>query len=90
MDRRAFMSGIAGGLLAAPLAAVGQQAAKTPQVGFLDPHSPSVSAPYHGEFRQGLRQLGYLEGQSIVIEYRFAEGKIERLPIPVPVQEFLI
>jgi len=80
MERRTFLSVIAGGLLAAPLAGEAQQAAKTPHVGFLDPHSPSMVVPYHDEFRRRLRELGYLEGQSIVIEYRFAEGKTERLP----------
>ena len=51
-----------------------------PHVGFLDPMSPSVAAPYHDAFRQALRQLGYAEGQNIAIEYRFAVGRAERLP----------
>jgi putative ABC transport system substrate-binding protein len=80
ISRRAFLGTVAGGLLAAPLAGEAQQAGKRSRVGLLDPMSPSIAAPFHDEFRRGLRQLGYLEGQSIVIEYRFAEGKVERLP----------
>jgi ABC-type uncharacterized transport system substrate-binding protein len=80
MDRRAFIEALAGALLAAPLAAEAQRAAKMPHVGFLDPMSPSVAAPYHDAFRQALRQLGYAEGQNIAIEYRFAVGRAERLP----------
>ncbi len=79
MERRTFLLGSVSAL-AAPLAAEAQQVAKTPHVGLLDPMSPSIAAPYHDEFRRGLRQLGYVEGQSIAIEYRFAEGQVERLP----------
>src|SRR5438477_10686941 len=70
---------MAGSLLAAPLAAEGQQAAKVPRIGWLaanlapNPHLTEA-------FRQGLRDLGYVEGRSVVIEYRDAEGKFERLP----------
>ena len=75
MDRRAFL-GLAGGLLAAPLAAEAQQAGKVPRVGVLllsDTAQRVVDA-----FRQGLRELGYVEGQTIAIEVRLAEGKEER------------
>ena len=67
------------GLLVAPLAADAQQAAKVPRIGYLatnlarNPHLPEA-------FRQGLRDLGYVEGRNVVIEYRDAEGKLERLP----------
>jgi len=70
---------VAGGLLAAPLAAEAQQAAKIARIGYLagslagNPHLPEA-------FRQGLRDLGYVEGRTVVIEYRDAEGKLERLP----------
>jgi ABC-type uncharacterized transport system substrate-binding protein len=47
---------------------------------FADPHSPSIAAPYHDAFRQGLRDRGYVDGQNIRIEYRWADGKDERLP----------
>jgi len=79
VDRRAFLGTVAGGLLAAPLAAQGQEAARIARIGFL---SLNVVPNRHlGEsFRQGLRDLGYVEGRNVVIEYRDAEGKPERLP----------
>ena len=79
MERRAFLGAVTGGLLAAPLPAEAQQAAKAPRIGWLaanlapNPHLTEA-------LRQGLRDLGYVEGRSVVIEYRDAEGKIERLP----------
>jgi len=79
MDRRAFIETLAVGLLIAPLAAEAQQAAKVPRIGYLSPNL--AASPHLGEaFRQGLRDLGYVEGRSVVIEYRDAEGKAERLP----------
>ncbi|HEV8456807.1 MAG TPA: ABC transporter substrate-binding protein, partial [Methylomirabilota bacterium] len=79
MERRTFMAMIAGGLLAAPLAASAQQAAKIARIGYL---SPNLAASPHRQeaFRQGLRDLGYVEGRNVVIESRDAEGKFERLP----------
>ena len=66
------------GLLAATLAAEAQQAAKIPRIGYL---ATSLTAPYqHDAFLQGLRDLGYVEGRNVVIEYRDAEGKLEGLP----------
>ena len=81
MDRRAFLHTLAGGLLAAPLAAEAQQAANIPRVGFLSPSSLSDprTSRYFQAFRQGLRELGYVEGQNIAIESRWAEGKYNRL-----------
>jgi ABC-type uncharacterized transport system substrate-binding protein len=79
ISRRAFLGTVAGALLASPLAAEAQQAAKVARIGFLatnlaaNPHLPEA-------FRQGLRDLGYVEGRNVVIEYRDAEGKLERLP----------
>ncbi len=79
---------LAFGLLAAPLGSNAQQPAKIWRIGFLSPNSPSdperPGSPF-GErgleaFRQGLRDLGYVEGQNIAIEYRWAEGRFERLP----------
>ncbi len=69
------------GILLAPLAADAQQPTKVPRIGFLVFSSPStiISARFEG-FRQGLRELGYIEGKNIVIERRFAEEKRERLP----------
>src|SRR6266581_869981 len=79
MPRRTFISGISLGLLAGPLAAEAQQAAKVARIGYL---SPNLAAdPIVQEaFGQGLRDLGYVEGRNLVIEYRDAGGKPERLP----------
>ena len=66
-------------LLVAPLAAEAQQAAKVARIGYLSPNL--ATGPHLREaFRQGLRDLGYVEGRNLVIEYRDAEGKVERLP----------
>ncbi len=74
--RTALAATLALGLLAAPLAAPAQQApGKTARIGVLG----RVSLPFDA-FREGLRELGYVEGQNIAIEYRFADGKDERLP----------
>ena len=68
------------GLLAAPLAAGAQQPGKVPRIGFLSADVPvAVSEPMEA-FQQGLRDLGYAEGQNIVIVYRFAHGNLNRLP----------
>jgi putative ABC transport system substrate-binding protein len=67
-------------ILLAPPAADAQQPTKVPRIGVLLFSSPSaISARFEG-FRQGLRELGYIEGNNFVIEWRFAEGKRERLP----------
>jgi putative ABC transport system substrate-binding protein len=79
MERRTFMAMLTGGLLAAPLAAEAQQAAKIARIGYLAGNL-SLSPHMHEAFRQGLRDLGYVEGRNLVIEYRDAEGKPERLP----------
>ena len=57
-----------------------QAPAKVPRIGFLSPLSPSDTAPWHQAFRLGLRDLGWVEGKNISIEYRYAEGRSERLP----------
>jgi len=67
-------------LLAAGTFADAQQPKKVPRIGYLAPGSPASDSPRIDPFRQGLRELGYTEGQDIVIELRFAEGKSERLP----------
>jgi putative tryptophan/tyrosine transport system substrate-binding protein len=68
------------GLLLAPLAAEAQQAGKVPQIGYLTAQSPDSVALSSEAFRQGLQELGYVEGKTIVIAYRFAEEKRDRLP----------
>jgi ABC-type uncharacterized transport system substrate-binding protein len=78
VDRRAFLAGSAA-LLAAPLAAGAQPAATVARVGWLGANRAAI--PHlHEAFRQGLRDLGYVEGRNLAIEYRDAEGKLERLP----------
>jgi putative ABC transport system substrate-binding protein len=78
--RREFIGTLAGGLLAVPLAADAQQAGKVPRVGVLHSGLSEASAPVLEGFRQGLRELGYVEPKNIAIEYRFAEGHLARLP----------
>ncbi|MGE5848946.1 MAG: ABC transporter substrate-binding protein [Candidatus Methylomirabilota bacterium] len=68
------------GLTAAPLAAEAQEPAKIPRIGLLSPFDRSSAALNIEAFRRGLRELGYTEGSNITIEYRFAEGKFDRLP----------
>lgn len=80
MDRRAFISGVTLGLLAAPLAAEAQQAGKAARVGVLMPIPPSsLLTKSLGAFRQGLRDLGYVERQTVLIEERWAGARSEAL-----------
>jgi putative ABC transport system substrate-binding protein len=74
VNRRRFIAGGVG-LLAAPLAADAQQPTKVPRIGLINPPGPLVEA-----FRQGLRDLGYIEGKNILVEYRNPEGKVDRVP----------
>src|ERR1700694_1631234 len=78
MDRRTFINALRGGLVIARSVAGAQQAAKIARIGFLG-DSPAAS-PRREAFFQGLRDLGYVEGRNLVIEYRYAEGKPERYP----------
>ncbi len=81
MDRRAFVTG-AVGLLTAPLAAQAQQAGKVYRIGFLANSPPTIPGIARNleAFRKGLSERGWAEGQNIVIEYRFTEGRVDRLP----------
>jgi len=79
ISRRAFIGSVAGGLLAAPLAAEGQQAAKIARIGYLG-FNRAANSHLPEAFFQGLRDLGYVEGRNVVIEYRDAAGKQERFP----------
>ena len=78
-NRRKLVIALGAGALAAPLTCFAQQAAKVARIGHL---SPNLAASPHlrDAFLQGLRDLGYVEGRNVVIEYRDAEGKLERLP----------
>ena len=68
------------GILAVPLAAEAQQPAKVPRIGVLQTGSASVNRHFVDALRQGLREFGYVQGQNIVIEERWAEGRFDRLP----------
>ena len=76
---KAFIISLVLGFLVAPIMGEAQVPAKVPRIGFLSSRSPTDN-PYPEAFRQGLSELGYVEGQTIAIEYRFAEGRPERLP----------
>jgi putative tryptophan/tyrosine transport system substrate-binding protein len=77
--RRDFIKATAGSLVAWPLAAGAQQPA-IPVVGFLSPESPDLFADRMRGFHAGLGEVGYVEGQNVSIEYRWAEGRIDQLP----------
>ena len=78
MERRTFLS-LAASLLATPLPVEAQQAGKVYRIGILEQGGLRAS-PSQEAFRQQLRELGYIEGQNLILEYRLAEGRAERLP----------
>jgi len=80
MNRRAFLTGLTGGLLTAPLAAEAQQAGKVWRIGFLMPGPSPTNLVGKGPFRQGLLDLGYVDGRDFVMEFRWAEWHEDRLP----------
>src|SRR5438309_8355211 len=67
-------------LFAHSFPAEAQQTKKVPRIGFLTTGAEATANPFFGAFRQGLRELGYIEGKNINIEYRYADGRFERLP----------
>jgi putative ABC transport system substrate-binding protein len=79
MDRRTFIAGVAGGLLASSLVVRAQKSA-IPVVGFLFPGSAAQWTAYVAAFREGLNDVGYVDGKNIAIEFRWAEGQYDRLP----------
>ncbi|MGH2360169.1 MAG: ABC transporter substrate-binding protein [bacterium] len=80
ITRRALIGTLAGGLLAAPLAAQAQQPGKIWRIGYLDQGSAARNTAYLEALQQGLRDLGWVEGRNIAMEIRFAEGKTDQLP----------
>jgi ABC-type uncharacterized transport system substrate-binding protein len=80
MDRRVFIAIVGGSIVALPFPTEAQQTPKVPRVGYASLNSRTVTVE---AFEQGLRQLGYVLGHNIVVDYRFAEGHIERVPVLV-------
>ena len=80
MDRRAFISGVTVGLVAAPLAAAAQPARKVWRIGYLSVVSVETDRSWVTAFRDGLRELGYREGENTVLELRHASQRLEALP----------
>jgi ABC-type uncharacterized transport system substrate-binding protein len=81
MSKNCFFWLLTSLLLTSSSSAEAQQPKKVPRIGYLIATSPSVIAPRIEAFRQGLRELGYIEEKNIVIDYRYAEGKLDRLPV---------
>jgi putative ABC transport system substrate-binding protein len=79
MKRRAFLSALSGGLLAAPLTVGAQPAGKVWRIGWLSPPSATTGASELDALREGLRELNYVEGRNITIEARWADGDSARL-----------
>src|ERR1700694_6003660 len=78
MRRREFVQLTAAAVVARPLAA---RAESAPVIGFLGVPSPGPFAPFVAAFLHGLSETGYVEGQNVAIEYRWAEGRYDQLPV---------
>src|SRR5438132_14141976 len=78
--RKFFGLALSAMLVALCFSADAQQPKKIPRIGFLGNSTPALEENLVGPFREGLRDLGYVEGRNISIEYRWAEGKYERFP----------
>ena len=79
ITRRKFIA-LGASALAAPLASFAQKVSKVSRIGFLGNSTAALEANLIAPFREGLRDLGYVEGRNILIEERWADGKYERFP----------
>jgi putative ABC transport system substrate-binding protein len=79
MERRTFLGTLVAGLIAAPLAAEAQTSGRGWRIGLLSPGSASAAGSRLAAFKHGLRELGYVEGQNLTLEYRWADGNEDRL-----------
>src|SRR2546423_1747641 len=76
MERRKFIAGLGSAAMACPLVARAQQ---LPEIGYLSSRTRVRDAPFNAAFRQGLKEIGFVEGQNVAIEYRWADGQNHRL-----------
>jgi putative ABC transport system substrate-binding protein len=80
MRRRTVLALLGTAVMAAPATGMADDAGTRPRIGFLGNSTPALEAQLVGSFRDGMRELGYVDGKTIAIEYRWAEGRYERLP----------
>jgi ABC-type uncharacterized transport system substrate-binding protein len=80
ITRRAFIAMVGGSILGGPLAADGQQVGKVYRIGYLTVPSREAAQGVADSFQLGLRDLGWIEGQNVVVDYRFADSNLDRLP----------
>src|SRR5215813_14345337 len=84
ITRRKLLTAFSLGILSAPRLSVAQAQDKVHRIGFLAPLSrstPSHPDVFYNAFMQGMRELGYVEGKNLTVEWRFADGKFDRLPV---------
>jgi putative ABC transport system substrate-binding protein len=81
-NRRKLVGALGAGMFTVPLTPFAQLQGKVWRVGFLSPRGrvDSIDSDYYGGFTKGLRELGYVEGKNLTIEWRFADGRLDRLP----------
>ena len=89
MKRRDFITLLGGAVVESSLAASAQTQPKIPRVGLAFGSSPTTVKQHIEAFRQELRELGYVEGQTIVLELRWAEGRAERMPELLSVSKWM-